>query len=202
VNENNYKCRVEKGFFFSFKVFVLIYIFLLSFTLLHGDASGGEWEERRINVGYKLFPSFLAADININKKQGEDGKLLLLVLYSDKQQFADSLAQELSATGTVRNISLRVEAVAFAALPQYKNRKVAGLFISQKISSDIDTIIAFARVKNAIIFSPFKGDVKKGISCGFSVTDRVEPFINVSALRLAKIKLKQFFMRVAKSHDR
>ncbi|MBF0383561.1 MAG: hypothetical protein HQL69_21275 [Magnetococcales bacterium] len=202
MRANYYKCRIQTDLFSCNKVVVLKYIFLLCLVLFSTAASASQWEDRRINVGYKLFPSFLAADTNIKNKKGADGKLLLIILYSDKQQVANSLAKELRETGSVRKISLNVKAVAFKDLDLYKQQKVAGLFFLQKPNSELAPIIDFANRQNAIIFSPFNGDVEKGICCGFSVTDRVVPYINSAALKAAKIKLKKFFLRVAKTHER
>jgi hypothetical protein len=181
--------------------FLFIVMSLLP-VILFGNTQADEWDDRRVSVGFKLFPSLLAADKNIKNKQGADGKLLLLIVYTDDQKNAESLAKNLRAKGSVRKISLNVQITNLKSLPKFKQQKITGLFLSQRINNGIDNLISFGLEKRAIVFSPFEGDVAKGVSGGLFVTDRVQPYLNVKALKSAKIHLKSFFLRVAKHYDK
>ncbi len=90
----------------------------------------------------------------------------------------------------------------FRNLSHFKGKLVAGLFLSQSLDHGIETLINFGEERNAIVFSPFEGDVEKGVPCGLSVTDIVQPYLNIKALISAQIQLKKFFMRVAMYHDK
>jgi hypothetical protein len=56
--------------------------------------------------------------------------------------------------------------------------------------------------RNSIIsFSPYEGDIERGVQGGIAVEARVRPYLNLTALRNAGIRLKSFFMEVAKKHE-
>jgi hypothetical protein len=52
-----------------------------------------------------------------------------------------------------------------------------------------------------LLFSPFEGDVERGVATGFRVTDKVLPMVNTTSLKLSNIQLKAFFLRVAVKHE-
>ena len=53
-----------------------------------------------------------------------------------------------------------------------------------------------------IVFSPFEGDVERGVQCGIAVQARVRPFLNMKSLKSAGVSLKPFFLKVAKKYEK
>ncbi len=55
--------------FLLLKVHMLFIILFLLPIILLVEPQAGEWDERRVSVGFKLFPALLAADKNIKKNR-------------------------------------------------------------------------------------------------------------------------------------
>lgn len=157
--------------------------------------------ERRILVGLKLFPAFLAADEDIAAKRAANGRLSLLLLYSDDRETAEQLAGRLAAIDTVRGIPITVEVSPYTDLPDYRKRSVAGIFLTQWVDDGkLASVIRFGVEGQVVVFSPFKGDIKRGVLAGLFVSDRILPYINMQTLRESGLQMKPFFLEIAKRH--
>ncbi len=182
-----------------------ILLLLASILTLHpfGDFShGAEREAVRCRAGLDLFPSLLAADLNIRNKTGRDGKLCLLLLHANNPEKAKEFAAHLTSVGRIRGLPIRVDIAVEQSFDQYyKDQTIAGIFLTQPLSHRLNSIIAFAREHRCILFSPFEGDVERGVSGGMHISDRVLPYLNISALKAANIQIKSFFLRVSMRHE-
>lgn len=103
-----------------------ISVFMLVLFLASGNLVAGEREDWRVRTGLDVFASLLAADQDIAKKQGPDGKLLLILMYSDKKERAEDMARDLMRIGNISKIPIRVETAA--SLTGYEKVPVAGVF--------------------------------------------------------------------------
>lgn len=166
-------------------------------SLLASHTEG--WNDLLLGVGVKLFPSFLAADQDIVFKNEAEGTLLLLVVHSGQREVAEQAAQYLRTVKTVRDVPVRVLVVAIQELADLAPRKIAGILLAEPIHQDLETLIHFSREHKAILFSPFKGDVERGILGGLLVTDKVVPMVNLQAMEAAGIRIKPFFLKVART---
>lgn len=156
-----------------------------------------ERDELRVRAGLDLFPSLVTADLDIAGKKGDDGTLTLLLIYTDNRSQAISMSQRLGALKTIRNIPIRVEVSNDLTMNPYAANPPAGIFLTQPPGEKLHEIIRFAIDKGIILFSPFQGDVEKGVLGGLHISDRVLPYINKSTMKSAGINIKQFFMRVS-----
>jgi hypothetical protein len=164
--------------------------------------NAGDKEAQRIWAGLDLFPSILAADRGIGSKTGPDGKLLLVLKYSDDRSAVQEMASHLEKVTTIRAIPIRIELTKDPSFKSYNDEQVAGIFIAQKISPDfISAAIHFGQKHHVIIFSPFKGDVERGVSGGIIISDRILPYVNMETMQKSAIHLKPFFLRIAKTHE-
>lgn len=158
-------------------------------------------QELRLAMGSKLFPSMLAADLNIGERQGSDGSLQLLVVYTQNPDLATRVVEKLEAVSTVRGMPLRITPVSLQALAGVDLGAVGGIFVAEAQPPELHTILDLARSHRVIIFSPYEGDVERGAHGGISVRDRILPYINERALRLSGIELKVFFLKVAERYE-
>src|SRR6476469_7294133 len=70
---------------------------LVLLILLRPAASAGESDEdRRAQYGIRLFRSLLAADLDLENKRDDDGKLLLVLFDGGKEARAKELAKTLA----------------------------------------------------------------------------------------------------------
>jgi hypothetical protein len=175
-------------------------LLLLAVSLVGNVFAQGE-TERRILVGLKLFPTFLAADEGIAAKRDADGRLQLLLLYSDDRATAEELARRLTAVDTVRGMPVEVEVAPYADLDAHQNRPVGGIFLTQWVDDgELAEVVRFGIENHVVVFSPFKGDVKRGVLAGLFVSDRILPYINMQTLRGTGLQMKPFFLEIAKRH--
>jgi hypothetical protein len=168
-------------------------------VMLFSDAGAYsvERDELRVRAGLDLFPSLVTADLDIAKKKGSDGSLTLLLIYTDNRAQAVLMSETLSALKKIRNIPIRVEVSNDLTMRSYADNPPAGIFLTQHLYERLPEIIKFAIDKGVILFSPFQGDVEKGVLGGLHISDRVLPYINKPAMNAAGIDIKQFFMRVS-----
>ncbi len=166
-------------------------------ALLPMRASGMENEASRAWVGIDLFPSLLAADAGIAEKVGEDGALFLLLVYVNDRNTAENMSRHLARVGAVRGIPIRVEVTRDATLKSYRETPLAGIFLTQELNESLDALVDHARKRGIVSFSPFQGDVERGVLGGIVVSDRILPLVNLETARLSGIRLKPFFLRVA-----
>jgi hypothetical protein len=180
--------------------FLVLALLVLPFP---GGANAGERETLRTWVGIDIFPSFLAADRDIVSKTGSDGKLLLVLKYIDDKETAEKMARHLKKINTIRGIPIRIELVNDASLEAFKNAKIAGIFITEKdrFPPNIIDLLDFGRKNHVIIFSPFTGDVEAGVAGGIFISDRILPYVNIKTLQLSGIRIKPFFLRIAKTYE-
>ncbi|TVO58187.1 YfiR family protein [Denitromonas halophila] len=166
-----------------------------------GAIAADEQDARRVTVGLNLFPALLAADQNIADKRVGSGPLLLLLIHRDEVQLVEQLAAALRDKGAIRGIPLRVQPVLVSELADYATAKVAGVFVAQRMGDDIDAVLDFSRRHQLLSFSPFPGDVERGVAAGISVSDRVLPYVNIDAVDAAGVRIKPFFLRIAERYD-
>ncbi|HEY9051036.1 MAG TPA: hypothetical protein VIQ03_05790 [Gammaproteobacteria bacterium] len=152
-------------------------------------------------VGLKLFPAVIAADYLVTEKKDKDGQLLLFILHEDNTKQANNLANSLRQIQKIKNIPIKVEAHTFNDFIEQKLPPLAAAFIAEPANNQIDKIISQGISSSTLLFSPFKGDVEKGIHSGLIVSDRILPHVNINTLNQSGIKLKPFFLRASKQYE-
>ncbi len=156
--------------------------------------------DRRAWTGLDLFPSILAADADIAEKKRTDGVLHLLLVYQDRQDLAESMRIHLERVTKIQDIPIRVGISRIDELNDRVEPSLAGIFLVEQAGDEIENIIRLGREHRAVVFSPFTGDVERGVSSGMITTDRILPCINVEAMRLSGIRIKPFFLRIAEQY--
>ncbi len=187
----------------SRKAKAVILAVLALFPLLSpaGAIQAGERERWRVWAGLDLFPSVLAADQDIRQKAGPDGKLLLLLLCQDNCSRAKEMARDLAGIKAIRDIPVDVKTAVLSDLAGYAGNPPAGIFLTRRFPDQLADIQAFARRHHRILFSPFAGDVEKGVCAGIAISDRILPQVNLNTLKASQIQLKSFFLRIANAHE-
>jgi hypothetical protein len=165
-----------------------------------GPSRGNELSDQRARIGIELFPSFLAADGNITAKTCEDGKLHLLLVHAGRKKLAREMANTLSRIEKIRGIPISIDVVGIHELENALPCPAAGIFLVERVEEGLDTAIRYGREQHTLLFSPFPGDVEKGVSSGMIISDRVLPYVNADALRLSGIHIKSFFLGIVEQY--
>ncbi len=185
--------------YFHKSILFLPVAFLLA-LLLSGAAAADGLSDRRAWVGLDLFPTFLAADDHIDEKKGEDGMLHLLLVYRGRKGLAEEMAWQLAGVRTIRGIPIRVSEVRIEDLEEAVADAPAGIFLVERMGDGLGTAIRIGQDRHIIVFSPFPGDVERGISSGMVISDRILPYVNVDAMRLSGVHMKSFFLGIAERY--
>lgn len=177
--------------------YALIALFLLLNTaVLHADIN-----ERRIAVGGRLFIAMLAATNGIEERLSRDGALEILVVYQDFPRPAEQLARQLNQDTVIRGLPVRAVAVSIDDMDKQRVHQVAGVFIAEPMVWPLSRLIELCREQQLTLFSPFPGDVERGVSGGVAISDRILPLVNLRALNDAGLELKPFFLRIAERYE-
>ena len=178
-------------------IFINFIIILFSYSM----AAAVDRGELRVRAGIDLFPSLLTADLDIAEKKGDDGFLTLLLLYRDNKPETREIARTLSSLKVIRGIPVRVEITNDATMSSFKDKPPAGIFIAQPLGDKLSDVVHYAVNNGVVLFSPFKGDVEKGVLGGIHISDRVLPYINLTSMKTSGIHIKKFFMRVSVKYE-
>ncbi len=174
-------------------------LFIVSLQSLPLLAASG-YDDRRVEIGLRLFRSLLAADLDLDKKRVEDGKLLVVFFYVDERRRAETLAGAFGARGEpVRGFPILVEPASDETFAAYSRRPPAGVFLTEvPKAATLNAVVRFGIEHRIIIYSPFEGHVEKGVLGGLAVEAQVRPYVNLTTLGASNISLKDFFLKVAK----
>ncbi len=175
---------------------------LLAFCLLYSEVAAAEMQAVRIRAGLDLFTSLLAADMNLKEKKGADGALHLMLVYTNDKDRAEHLAKQLEKVGSIRGMPIHVTISYDQSLGRFIKQKPAGVFLTQPVSSSLEAILEYGRENHIIVFSPFEGDVERGVAGGIYISDRLLPYLNIKALKSSDLHIKSFFLRVSKCYGK
>lgn len=172
---------------------------LLTLGLLAAPALADTQQERRVRTGARLMLALLAADVDLEAKTRDRGQIEVVV-YGRDPQLRSIVGQTLSPTKgeapAVRSLPLAI--VHLDHEPGIDLRPQA-LFVASPLDrAELDRLIAWSIREGVILYSPFEGDVERGALAGLSIEAKVLPMLNRRTLEASGIRLKPFFVKVAK----
>ena len=161
------------------------------------------YSDRRATVGLNLFRALLVADQEAEAKVDEAGELPVYVLYAEDRIQADGYVDTLRLElGNIRERRTRIESVSFNDYLSRKRGSPLGIFISPRLTGDeLERLIQRSIEQGVILFSPFEGDVEKGVLAGLSVQASVRPYINLKVLEETGVAIKPFYLKVARTYE-
>lgn len=156
----------------------------------------------RVAIGLEVFPRLLALDTEIEQKRSPDGTLLVVLVRgndpADANRSAELLRSRVSMIHGARavfRVSPVPDLVTAAAPP-------AAILIAAPIpAGDRDRLTVYAIQQGRIVFSPFEGDVERGVTAGIFIGARVQLFFNARTLEASRIQLAPGVLRLAKVYD-
>lgn len=154
----------------------------------------------RLQIGVSLLPAVAAANQSLSTAN-PTVPLPIYVVYRDKRHIAEQLEPGLRKIDTIRNHPVVVSSIHIDEMLASNPGPMSIVFIAENLGSSLDGLIAFGRERRLLLFSPYKGDVERGVAAGFRVTDRVLPMVNMAYLKATNIQLKAFFLRIAVKYE-
>lgn len=154
----------------------------------------------RLQIGVNLLPAVIAANKGLTN-MAADQRLPIYMVYRENDHLAEQLKRSIGRVGLIKKRQLDTQAISIDKLLRLEIQPMSTIFIVEPMESRLGDLIEYSQVRRALLFSPFKGDVDRGVATGFLVTDRVRPLVNPESLRQSKIQLKAFFLRIAVKHE-
>jgi len=177
---------------------ISLILFWSSSTFADDDA---ERSNRRILTSLEWFPKIINIDRELSQKRTPQGNLNVVFVYQNNREAVERIAKNFQQRfPRIGQYTVQVLIVNTQVLPSLNY--VSAVFIGELLNkSEIKTILKYAENERVLIFSPFKGDVEKGIASGIATAGRIQPYFNKSALRRANLMLDEHVLNSAKLYE-
>ena len=196
MSARSIRISISRPLFFAGPAKIVLLVLLMSLPVVADEALSP-----RIQIGVSLFPSIVAAVRNLRDQVDPGQKINIYLVYQNNDALAQALKQKLISRSKIKNYAVSVLVISQTELYQLPEPVKGVLFITEPVSSGLSQLNQFAISNQMLSYSPFKGDVERGVATGYQVTDKVLPLVNIAALRNANIELKAFFMRIAVKYE-
>lgn len=176
---------------------------LLLCSLTSNSLQADTLAERRAHVGLKLFRTFVSADTQLEDKLSPDGQLIVWLVYASNDNRAREFGEVLAGTmSSVRGLPVSIRVRSLEQLALSEEQAAAAIFVAQPLNAlEREQVIDYGTVHQALMFSPYDGDVEAGIAGGISVEATVRPAVNLTTLKNSGLNLKSFYLTVAKHYE-
>ncbi|MGB5329214.1 MAG: YfiR/HmsC family protein [Gammaproteobacteria bacterium] len=154
----------------------------------------------RLQIGINLLPAIVAANQSLAATDNSRNLPIYLVYAEDRYQ-AEQIKPRINQVGKIRGRALEVRSISLDELLAAEPPPLSVVFIAEPLDRQLPDLVRFAQQQRLLLFSPFAGDVERGVAAGFQVTDKVLPQVNMASLKQSKIQLKAFFLRIAVKHE-
>jgi len=175
---------------------------VLALSVIVGTALGGEIEQRRLDIGLKIFPRLVAVDNDLSNKTTPQGEALLVFVYQDNETGARSAARRIeNEVANIAGFPPAARAVSIRSLGDLDVRP-AGIFVTEHLDdSEFEAVSRFAEQRQALLFSPLTGDVERGATAGLFIGSRIRPYFNLTSLRDSGIQINKRLLGISKHYE-
>lgn len=182
----------------SLPIFFVLLSWILP-ALSYADAA----QERRLTISASIFPKILALDIDLAGKTDGSGEILLGIIYLEEKDRAENIANLIrKKVATLAGVKTSPVAIPLSQVLQSSNQKYAGYLLTEILDSEnLNEIISHSSMNHNLLFSPFEGDIERGVASSIFVGAKIRPYFNLRALSQAKINLKPAILRVSKTYE-
>lgn len=174
-------------------------LYFIILNLCYAD----ETERRRVDISLSVFPRIIAVDRHLSEKVTNDEKVLLLFIYNRDEKIAKELAQKMENNNSnIGGMGLSVGVMQADELFKYKQNTPTAFFLTERLGEgQLTRVMKYAEENNRLVFSPFSGDVERGVTVGISVTNRVKSFFNLPVLMRSGIEINPLLIKMSKRYE-
>lgn len=177
-------------------------ILLVLLSSMAGASLADENDIRRVDISLSIFPRIVAVDNHFRDKLNSNKKAYLLFVYDKNKEYAQELADRMiKSNSNIGGMAVVTEIMSVADDLPINNPPTAVFVVERLSNAQLEKIILFAAETQRLVFSPYSGDVERGVMVGISVTNRVKPYFNLSALRQSKVAINALLMKMSKRHE-
>ncbi len=161
-----------------------------------------------MSIGSKLFPNIVSVDLDLKSRiSPKEEKLVLAFVYLEEGEMARKYAARLQQRlKTIRKIPVSIRALPLSRLlhPPTVESSVhpSAIFVADKLTdTDVRQLLAFSESHHLVTFSPFVGDVQRGVMAGLYIGSRILPLINLTTMKRVGIRFHPMFLKLARHHE-
>lgn len=181
----------------------VVLCFSIGFLLIGHTEINEDISQYRLQVALKLFPRIVATDQQLDEKLNKHGKIYLLVYYTNSKQqakqFFEKLAAEIPRIGN-HDIEYFYSNTLITEFGD--NNLPTGVFLAEPLNqAELKKITDYSRKNQRLLFSPFEGDVERGVSAGIYISNKITPYFNRKALTAANINLHKSLLKVSTHYE-
>jgi len=181
------------------KKWVVVLLLSLFSTAVFADAM----QQRRVTIAASIFPRIIAVDLELTKKRDEKGNVRLGLIYSSDENDVKKIAKLM--TKKIKNISgnpIVLDYINIVDADLSIIERLSGIFLVHDISdADLKKVQQYATKNRIIVFSPFEGDVERGVLAGIFIGAKIRPYLNLRRIKETGIRLKPGILRVSKTYE-
>ena len=177
---------------------IVIFLCLFS-TQIYADST----ENRRVMISASVFPKIIAVDEDLSAKLDSSGQVRLGLIYRNNKTKAEKIKKQMMRKiKNIANKNIVIDIISTSEFPVKLKDKLSGIFIVDNINnSDINAIKNYSNENNIIFFSPYDGDVERGVMVGIFIGSKIRPYFNMKSMTSAKVKLKPAILKVSKIYE-
>lgn len=181
-------------------IFLLLSIASVAMSV---QSFGDTMQERRVTISASIFPRIIAVDEDLHKKLDGKENIVLGLLYDSDKSKAENISSLL--TRKIKKIAghriiIKLIDINNNNLQQYN--QLGGLLLIEPMSdTDVREILDFSIQKQILCFSPFEGDIERGLMAGIFVGSKIQPYFNLKSIDKAKVQIKPALLRVSKTYE-
>lgn len=187
---------------FKIKTSFLVFLGLLFGLVVASVVLADETEKRRVDISISIFPRIVAVDNHFREKLNKDKKAQLLFVYDGDKELAQEVADRVGKDGSNIGGMLVVTRVISVDEIMLDGDAPVAIFLVEKLNdAQLKKVISYAESTHRLVFSPYSGDVERGVMVGISVTNRVKPYFNLPMLRRSKVVINALLMKMSKRYE-
>lgn len=159
-------------------------------------------EEGRRAIGLELFPRLVAMDAQLDDKRSADGSLTVTLVRGSAMGDADRHAERLRQRApSIRGTRVTVQVSSVTELANAVSAPSAIFILDSLPAGDRERVLSYARRYRRIVFSPFEGDVERGVPTGISISARVMLYFNARAVAAFGLELDPAVMKLSRVYE-
>ena len=174
--------------------------FALAILLISTGSVAQQSEERRLTIGIKIFPHIVAVDQGLDHKLDSSRMIRLYLLTETDTATATPILEQMKKN--IKEINGHAVYIDIIDVDNLASADQAtALFVTQPMSTHaLNAIMAHAAERKILAFSPFTGDVEKGVTAGLFISSRIKPYFNVDSLKRTGIEIHEKLYRISKHY--
>lgn len=183
----------------SIKISLVFIVMFMCVSQVFADSM----QERRITISASIFPKIIAVDQDLANKLDKEGYVRLAIIYSSSKTKAQKISKIM--TRKVKNIAgnkIKIELIDINNRGFEDREKLTGIFFVDEMTDDeLGKLVSYSSENNVLLFSPFEGDIERGVMSSIFVGIKIRPYFNVKSMKLANVNLKPALIKVSKTYE-